>query len=137
MIFFQLEDLEGSVEVLAFPRTVHDFGPAIVEDAVVVVSGNLDNRGDDVKVIAREISELEVRDDHSVRLQVAAGRLSPEVVTRLKGILANHPGSATVFLHMVSDSGTKVLKLSDTHRVEPRSALFAEIKELLGQRAVI
>ncbi|MEX2652842.1 MAG: DNA polymerase III subunit alpha [Acidimicrobiia bacterium] len=137
MIFFQLEDLEGSVEVMAFPRTVHDFGPAIVEDAVVVVSGNLDNRGDDVKVIAREIKELEVRDDYSVRLQVAAGRLSPEVVTRLKGILANHPGSATVFLHMVGDSGTKVLKLSDTHRVEPRSALFAELKELLGQRAVI
>jgi len=137
MIFFQLEDLEGSVEVMAFPRTVHDFGPAIVADAVVVVSGNLDNRGDDLKVIAREIKELEVRDDDSVRLQVAAGRLSPEVVTRLKGVLANHPGSATVFLHMVSDSGTKVLKLSDTHRVEPRSALFAELKELLGQRAVI
>jgi DNA polymerase-3 subunit alpha len=137
MIFFQLEDLEGSVEVMAFPRTVHDFGPAIVEDAVVVVTGNLDNRGDDVKVIAREIKELEVRDDNSVRLQVVAGRLSPEVVTRLKGILSNHPGSASVFLHMVSDSGTKVLKLSDTHRVEPRSALFAELKELLGQRAVI
>jgi len=137
MIFFQLEDLEGSVEVMAFPRTVHDFGPVIVEDAVLVVTGSLDNRGDDVKVIARDIKELEVRDDNSVRLQVAAGRLSPEVVTRLKGILSNHPGSATVFLHMVGDSGTKVLKLSDTHRVEPRSALFAELKELLGQRAVI
>ncbi|MDP9495343.1 MAG: OB-fold nucleic acid binding domain-containing protein, partial [Actinomycetota bacterium] len=137
MIFFHLEDLEGSVEVMAFPRTVHEFGPAIVADAVVVVSGNLDNRGDDLKVIAREVKELEVRDDDSVRLQVAAGRLSPEVVTRLKGVLANHPGSATVFLHMVSDSGTKVLKLSDTHRVEARSALFAELKELLGQRAVI
>jgi DNA polymerase-3 subunit alpha len=137
MIFFQLEDLEGSVEVMAFPRTVHEFGPAIVEDAVVVVTGNLDNRGDEVKVIAREVKELEVRDDNSVRLQVAAGRLSPEVVTRLKGILSNHPGSATVFLHMVSDNGTKVLKLSDSHRVEPRSALFAELKELLGQRAVI
>ena len=137
MIFFQLEDLEGSVEVMAFPRTVHDFGPAIVEDAVVVVTGNLDNRGDEVKVIAREIKELEVKDDNSVRLQVAAGRLSPEVVTRLKGILANHPGSAVVYLHMVADSGTKILKLSDSHRVEPRSALFAELKELLGQRAVI
>ncbi|HEY6628356.1 MAG TPA: DNA polymerase III subunit alpha, partial [Acidimicrobiia bacterium] len=133
MIFFQLEDLEGSIEVMAFPRTVHDFGPAIIEDAIVVVSGNLDNRGDEVKVIAREIKELEVKDDNSVRLQVAAGRLSPEVVTRLKGILSNHPGSAVVYLHMVGDNGTKVLKLSDEHRVEPRSALFAELKELLGQ----
>ena len=137
MIFFQLEDVEGSVEVMAFPRTVHDFGPAIAEDAVVVVTGNLDNRGDEVKVIAREIKELEVRDDSSVRLQVAASRLSPEIVNRLKGILANHPGSASVFLHMVGENGTKVLKLADSHRVEPRSALFAELKELLGQKVVI
>jgi hypothetical protein len=38
---------------------------------------------------------------------------------------------------MVSDRGRKVLRLSDEYRVEPRSALYAEIRELLGQRSVI
>jgi DNA polymerase-3 subunit alpha len=137
MIFFQLEDLEGSVECIAFPKTVHDFGPFIVEDAVLVVSGNLDHRGDDVKVVAREIKELEIRDDSTVRLSVPATRLTPEVVTNLKGILRNHPGSASVFLHMTDNGDTKVLKLSDAHKVEPRSALFAELKELLGPRAIL
>ena len=137
MIFFQLEDLEGSVECIAFPKTVHDFGPFIVEDAVLVVSGNPDHRGDDVKVVAREIKELEIRDDSTVRLSVPATRLTPEVVTNLKGILRNHPGSASVFLHMTDNGDTKVLKLSDAHKVEPRSALFAELKELLGPRAIL
>ncbi len=137
MLFFQLEDLEGSVEVIVFPKTVHDFGPLIVEDAIVVVSGHLDHRGDDVKVVTREIKELFVRDDSTVRLSVAAQRLTPEVVSSLKSILKNHPGSATVLLSLADNGDTKTLKLGDDHKVEPRSALFAELKELLGPRAIL
>jgi DNA polymerase-3 subunit alpha len=137
MIFFQLEDLEGSVEVVAFPRTVNDHGHAIVEDAVVVVSGHLDHRGDEVKVMAREIKELEIRDDSTVRLKTPAATLTPEMVARLKTILSNHPGAAPVYLNMTSEQGVKVLKLSDAHRVEPRTALFAELKELLGPSAIL
>ncbi|MFZ0014039.1 MAG: DNA polymerase III subunit alpha, partial [Acidimicrobiia bacterium] len=137
MLFFQLEDLEGSVEVIVFPKTVHDFGPLVVEDAVLVVSGHLDHRGDEVKVVSREIKELAVRDDTTVRLGVPAQRLTPEVVTNLKNILRNHPGSATVFLNLSDNGDTKVLRLGDDHKVEPRSALFAELKELLGPRAIL
>ncbi|HEX9762553.1 MAG TPA: OB-fold nucleic acid binding domain-containing protein, partial [Acidimicrobiia bacterium] len=137
MLFFQLEDLEGSVECIAFPRTVHDYGPLIVQDAVLVVAGNLDHRGDEVKVMVRELKELEIRDESVVRLGVPAGRLTPEVVAALKTILRNHPGTASVFLHMTDNGDTKVLRLSDEHKVEPRSALFAELKELLGPRALL
>jgi hypothetical protein len=38
---------------------------------------------------------------------------------------------------MVSDNGEKVIRLGDEHRVEPRSSLFAELRALLGARAVI
>jgi len=137
MIFFQLEDLEGSVEVVAFPRTVKDHGHVVVEDAVVIVSGYLDHRGDEVKVMAREIKELEIRDDSTVRLKTPAATLTPELVARLKTILSQHPGAAPVYLNMTSDQGVKVLKLSDAHRVEPRTALFAELKELLGPSAIL
>ncbi len=137
MLFFQLEGLEASVEVMAFPRAVRDFGHLVAEDAIVIVSGQLDNKGDEVKVIAREIKELQIRDDSVVRLRVQAQRLTPEVVSDMKKILSNHPGTAPVFLHMVGDGGTKVLRLSDGHRVEVRSALIAELKELLGPRAIV
>jgi DNA polymerase-3 subunit alpha len=137
MIFFQLEDLEGSVEVVAFPRTVKDHGHVVVEDAVVIVSGYLDHRGDEVKVMAREIKELEIRDDSTVRLKTPAATLTPELVARLKTILSQHPGAAPVYLNMTSEQGVKVLKLSDAHRVEPRTALFAELKELLGPSAIL
>jgi DNA polymerase-3 subunit alpha len=137
MIFFQLEGLEGSVEVVAFPRTVNDYGHVVVEDAVVIVSGYLDHRGDEVKVMAREIKELEIHDNSTVRLKTPAATLTPELVSRLKTILSHHPGAAPVYLNMTSDQGVKVLKLSDAHRVEPRTALFAELKELLGPSAIL
>lgn len=137
MLFFQLEDLEGTVEVVAFPKVVMQTGPMIREDAIVIITGRVDNRGDDVKVIAQEVREPELRSDASVRLEVPATLLSPNLVERLKEILVNHPGSAPVYLHMTSAEGHKVWKLSDEHRVEPRTALYAELRELLGQKAVV
>ncbi len=136
MVFFDLEDLEGSVEVVAFPKTVMAAGPMIREDAVLVVTGHLDHRGEDIKVIAHEISEPELRSDRSVRLKVPALQLSPDLVERLQEILANHPGPAPVYLEMLSDGDPKIWKLSDQYRVEPRSALYAELRELLGTKAV-
>ena len=133
---FELEDLEGSVEVVAFPKVVMAAGPMIREDAVLVVTGHLDHRGDDIKLIAREILEPELRSDLSVRLKVPANQISPDLVSRLQEILSNHPGVAPVYLEMMSDSDPKVWKLSDEYRVEPRSALYAELRELLGTRAV-
>ena len=136
MLFFQCEDLEGSVEVVVFPRVAAEAAGLVREDAIVVVNGRLDHRGDDIKVVAHEVKQLDLRSDGSVRLEVPASALSPSNVSRLKEILANHPGNAPVFLHMVSGGGHKVLKLSDEHRVEPRSALYAELRELFGSRAV-
>jgi len=137
MVYFRLEDLVGSVEVVAFPRTVNEFGPLIREDAILVVKGRLDHRGDDVKVMAHGIDEPQLDPDGTVTLEIPARLLSPERVQQLKDVLVNHPGSAPVYLHMTTDTGHKVLKLGDDHRVEPRSDLYAELRELFGQKAIL
>ncbi|MFQ5555503.1 MAG: DNA polymerase III subunit alpha, partial [Acidimicrobiia bacterium] len=103
MLFFTLEDLTGATEVVAFPRTVAEHGPFIREDAVLVITGRVDHRGDEVKFIAQEIREPELAVEEMVRLRVPATRLSRATVDRLKGALANHPGSAPVYLHMTSE----------------------------------
>ncbi len=137
MLFFQLEDLESSVEVVGFPRTVEEHGGLIREDAIVLVTGRVDQRGDETKFIARSLSEPRLSADSEVRVEVPAQVLSPDMVKRLKTVLVNHPGSAPVVLHLHSDGGHKVLQLGDDHRVEPRSALYAELRELFGQKAVL
>jgi DNA polymerase-3 subunit alpha len=136
MQFFQFEDLEASVEVVCFPRTVHEHGPLIREDAVLLITGRLDHRGDSVKLVAAEIREPSLDPDAAVRLRVPATRLSRAVVEQLKSVLSNHPGSSSVLLHMTGDT-EKVIRLGDAYRVEARSALYAELRELLGPSAVL
>ncbi len=135
MLFFQLEDLQGGVEVVAFPRTVQECGPLIQPDAVLVVTGRLDHRGDDVKVVAQQIRAPEFDPDAAVTLKVQPTMLSKAIVERLQSALANHPGKAPVFLHMLGDQ-PRVIRIGDEYRVEPRSALFAELREVLGPSAV-
>jgi DNA polymerase-3 subunit alpha len=136
MVYFSLEDLQGSVEAVAFPKTVATHGPMIREDAIVVVRGRVDHRGDDVKFIAQSLAEPELSEDRTVRVRVSASRLSTSVVEDLKMVLTNHPGSAPVFIHMTSEADEKVLRVGAEHNVEPRSALFAELRELLGPSSV-
>jgi len=137
MYFFSFEDLQGSIEVVCFPRTVAEFGPMIREDAVLVITGRVDHRGDDVKMIAQQIQEPRFDADSVVRLRVPATRMSRSTVEQLRSVLSNHPGNAGVFLHMVSDGDERVIQLGNDHRVEPRTALFAELRELLGPSVVL
>jgi DNA polymerase-3 subunit alpha len=137
MLFFQLEDLEGGVEVVGFPRTVAEFGPLVRPDAVLVVTGRVDHRGDDVKLIAQQIAEPDLDPERVVRLKVPAVRVSRDMVDRLRAVLANHPGDAPVFLHMTGEGDDTVVRLGEEHMVEPRTALYAELRELLGPQAIL
>jgi DNA polymerase-3 subunit alpha len=137
MLFFQLEDLEGSVEVVAFPRTVNDSGPLVRDDAVLIVSGRVDQRGDDVKLIAQRISEPDLSPQKIVRLRVPAVRMSQDLVAELKEILSNHPGTTPVFMHLSGNGNDTVVRLGAEHTVEPRTALYAELRELLGTGSVL
>ncbi|MCJ7753356.1 MAG: hypothetical protein MUP13_02200, partial [Thermoanaerobaculales bacterium] len=65
-----------------------------------------------------------------------AVRMSKSLVSRLRGVLANHPGQVPVFLHLAGDRDT-VVRLGDDYRVDPRTALYAELRELLGATAVL
>ncbi|MEX2418755.1 MAG: DNA polymerase III subunit alpha, partial [Acidimicrobiia bacterium] len=137
MLYFTLEDLEGSVEVLAFPRTVAEAGPLVRDDAVLVVAGRVDQRGDSLKFIAQKIHEPDIDAERVVRLRVAAQRMSVTLVNRLKEVLSNHPGPTPVYLHLEGKPAEKVVRLGPEHTVEARTSLYAELRALLGADSVL
>ncbi len=137
MLFFELEDLEGSVEVVTFPRTVQKVGSLVRDDAVLVVSGRVDQKGDGVKLVARRISEPDLSAEQAIRLRIPAVRMSQDLVTEMKQILANHPGTTPVFMHLSGEGNDTVVRIGADHSVEPRTALYAELREVLGPGAVL
>jgi len=137
MVYFSVEDLTGAVEAVAFPKVVAEYGPMIREDAIVVLRGRVDHRGDEVKFIVQGITEPDLKTEDSVRVRVAATRMSAAVAEKLKLVLANHPGSSPVYIHMTGDAGERIVRVSPDHAVNPRSALFAELRELFGPTSVM
>ena len=130
-----LEDLEGSVEIMVFPQTYQPVSTSLVEDVVVVVRGRVDRSDDDgVRVVAIDVSvpDLSEAATGPLRLTMPATRCIPPLVDKLKEILAGHPGTTEVNLHLTGGVSTTVLRLDDKLRVTPSSSLYGDLKALLG-----
>ena len=130
-----LEDLEGAVDVMVFPQTYAALGPQIIEDSVLLIRGRLDKADeDDVKFIALEVSVPDLSQGPSgpVVLTLPMARCVPPVVERLKEVLATHPGVTEVHLRLSQGPKVTLVRLDDAFRVSPTSALFGDLKALLG-----
>jgi DNA polymerase-3 subunit alpha len=135
MAIFVLEDLGAAIEVMVFPKTMLEHGHKLVDDAVVCVKGRLDTRDDTPKLIAMEITPIELSHDGGIplRIKVPPSMLDAGVVERLKALLGEHPGDSPVFLHV----GTTVLRLPAACNVDSGRGLLGELKVLLGAGAIV
>jgi DNA polymerase-3 subunit alpha len=133
-----LEDLEGAVEVLFFPRTYEEYGVHLAEDAVLLIKGKLDKREDVPRLVAIEVSVPDITQGPRgpVVISLPANRCTPPVVERLKEVLAAHPGATEVQLSLTSAARSTVMRLDDRLRVAPTPALMADLKQLLGPNCV-
>ena len=135
----QLEDLDASVEIAVYPRTYGPVSAYMVEDKIALFKVRMDRRDEDsLRLVAMEVSFPDLSHQHEgpVRVNMAAARCVPPVVDRLKEILATHPGTVEVQLHLTSSGRTTVLRLDDRLRVTPSPALITELKALLGPASV-
>jgi DNA polymerase-3 subunit alpha len=133
-----LEDLSGSVEIMVFPQTYQKMAGYIIEDSVVQFRVRVDERDESQRLSAVDISGLDIdagfRGPVVVNLDVA--RCAPALMDSLRGILAVHPGTVDVLVHLHNGERVTVVKVDDTLRVSPTSALFGDIKALLGPTAL-
>jgi len=134
MATFVLEDLGAALEVMVFPKTMADYGHLLEDDAIVCVKGRLDQRDEQPKVVAVELSrpEIVLDDGPPVRIRARLATLDDARVSRLKEILREHPGESPVYVHLESPEKTTVLRLADDHCVDASNGLFAELRVLLG-----
>jgi DNA-directed DNA polymerase III PolC len=137
MAVFVLEDLETSMEVMVFPKTMAEYGHKLADDAVVCIRARVDGRDDLPKLIAHEIEVFEATDPTvtaPVRVRLPVSSLHPRIIDDLKGLLVEHPGPSPVFLHL---DDRRVLRLPDDFCVDAGNGLVAELRVLLGPDAVL
>ncbi len=129
-----LEDMESSVEVMFFGETYQQYSQVLAEDAVLVIRGRVRRRDEALSLQALEVAIPDVApsEDAPLVVSMSVQRCTPPVVERLKEVLTAHPGTTEVRLRLTSPGRATVMKLGDALRVERSTALFADLKALLG-----
>ncbi|MBI2709502.1 MAG: DNA polymerase III subunit alpha [Actinobacteria bacterium] len=136
MAVFTLEDLQGSIEVMVFPRTMSEVGHKLADDGVVTVKGRVDAREDIPKLIAMEVEPLELSDARAaapLHVRVPATQVDDGLAGTLRELLARFPGDSPVVVHLDG----RTLRLPSEWSVDVSSSLMAELRVLLGAGAIV
>jgi DNA polymerase III subunit alpha len=139
MLLLGLEDVTGAaVEVIVFPKVHEQFAEMLRPDAVLLVKGRVDRdaRDDSVKIVAMEIVEPRLGEEPPLVINLQVDSCTTKTVDTLKDVLASHPGTTQVFLHLARGARTTVLRLGSEFWVDANNGLHAELKALLGPRAL-
>jgi DNA polymerase-3 subunit alpha len=149
MMFATLDDLEGTIEILIFGRTLAAYEEAFQLDSVILVRGRVDHKdasktcvvvqdaekfepSDEEIAKAREHAQRIVVGPPPVRLRLDATALPATVIEDLKALFESFPGESVVVLEMQTSSGPRKLRLGAGYRVARNAAFQAELDELLG-----
>ncbi|MBB1510070.1 DNA polymerase III subunit alpha [Tessaracoccus sp. MC1756] len=134
-----VEDLTSSLEVTVFPRVYDQVAQYLEPDTIIAVSGVAEDGEDRGRMRAQQIITPHVSAEGNVgplALSLPAVRCTPSLVNRLKEILALYPGAAEVHLSLRTGDKIKTFRLGDGYRVDLTSALFADLKAVLGPACV-
>jgi DNA polymerase-3 subunit alpha len=135
---FVLEDLEGSLPVTLFANQLQQFGHLIADEAVILVKGQVRERGGEAEVTVEEISPLKqiaARPLAGVDLKLNPA-LSQSRMLELRDLLTQHPGTVPVTLEMKVGGQVVRITTQDNLKIEPGPALIASIEGLLGEGSV-
>jgi DNA polymerase-3 subunit alpha len=136
MAVFELEDLEGSIEVMVFPRSMLKFGHMLRDDAVVVVKGRVKANDDERQMICNEVEIFETRQRNgAVTVKLGASALEQPKLDALKEVILRHPGDSDVVIEFEDLGKKKKVQLSQKYGVDPASSLMGELRVLLGAGA--
>ena len=140
MAFVQVEDLQGTVEVIVFPDAYSDCQAYLKEDAPVFVQGQAQKEENAVRVVAERIVDMDHAEEvwtASIHITVDMAAASADLLADLQQLLARYPGTCKTFLHLVDDNTTEtIIAADDALRLQAGAHLTREINSLLGYAAV-
>lgn len=132
----EIEDTEGKIEVVSFPRSWPQVKGLVALGDVVVAKGRLQDRGS-LSLVADAVLPLEVAEKETppwLRIRFAPAQVEDRHIKELFRELKGFPGRSPVLLEIVAPGGTALVGLRDV-RVNVEAPL-QERFDLLCQGAV-
>jgi DNA polymerase-3 subunit alpha len=135
MCRFKLEDLEGEVECVVFPKTyTPEVAKLLVAHEMVVLKGKVEPRDDGKNVLVEEIAALkDARDRYvkSVVLKLSTTGLEDEVLARIDKVVQAHPGKCALAFRLKTPTHGD-FGLVTQKRIAPTDGFLHEAEKILG-----
>ncbi|MDR2587356.1 MAG: DNA polymerase III subunit alpha [Coriobacteriales bacterium] len=144
MAKFTLEDMEGSIDAIIFPRYFAESGRALEtdedgHDAIVRVRCRYESTDRGQQILVNEVKRLDMSElqeapaaPRALELHVRSERFNQQVSDGLSRALRNCPGVAPVILFLAQSDGRKLRAELPTTVDAASPRLRAELEELLG-----
>ena len=134
---FDLEDMQGAIRCIVWPKGFVVCGDRIQADSVVLAKGKIDRRGggDEANLIVDELTplnELDAKYTHGMRIRLNEADHNAETMHQLREILRGYPGKQELLFSMQLSEGEMVHLKSEKYRVDISSELRTRLDDLLG-----
>jgi DNA polymerase-3 subunit alpha len=136
----RLEDLEGQIEVLVFPKAYESCQAELKTDMAALVTGRLESDENRVRIIADSVCPLErlrERSIDAVQVRLDAAGLDDETVDRLRQTVEAHPGPADLFFEIDRPGTYQLIARADaTLRVTASKEFSEALEGIVGPNRV-
>lgn len=140
MAFVTLEDIEGSIDVVIFPKLLSKNLKYIVEDSIIVVNGKYSSTEERKSVVAEEIFEITEAVENlteSITIKINPVGLTKEKISELKLAVQQNRGNIPLKFYIKRDKKYEaVIKASESFFVKPKISLFKKVEDLLGANKI-
>ncbi len=138
---FQIEDLEGSIEALAWQEVLKKSGPALSNGAIVFVTGTLQRQAEGRPTLMVKdlmpLAEAQVRLTKGVHLKLNTIGMGAETLNTVKELATLSPGEAALYLHLHTlHHGDAVMEAAPGLKVRPTRELLSQLRAILGEENV-
>ena len=152
MAFITLEDLEGTVEIIAFPKVYEKCKETIKKDEIIITEGHIDVAEGKTKIIAEKISLLEKYVENKrptpkteeknqnlaeeLHLEISTGENESDLLRKLKELFHGYPGKSQVVLHFKDKNKTILHAIDKKYSVNIGDKFMEEIRAVLGDEKI-
>ena len=141
MAFFTLSDPSGELEAVAFPAVFKRFGHHLIQGAIVLLDGKIDERdGKKQFIIQAELDIPKAAEIQSQKPKTLFLGFEPKFqnsikLNELKVILKKYKGDFQVILHYAEQE--KTVLLSNGYKVDGGEKCLRELRSFLGEKNVV
>lgn len=130
MAFIEVEDLDGSIEIIVFPRILQKYSDIILEDKIIYIKGNMSiKEGENAKIIANKFEEIIKIDDRELWIKLEDIKDNEQLYS-LKKLLNKHKGNSLVCLYC--QKSKKAFKAEKNCMVDLNEELMEELQKKYG-----